>query len=171
MEPVVALQECKHIIYLRVALCSGHFGKWNRSTYTIQEWQWMTFFKLRFFLSNIWDQRCTSQVAHCQYGIYLQQWPHVCSVGHNDNPVLSSFMTYHRICGAEISFPFGAPAFNPEFSGVSVDRSFAFSVVFCRSLFALFLLTIVLSVFPVTASCYPFDIFKLSWCCSRTVAL
>jgi hypothetical protein len=118
---------------------------------------------------GIRDVQAKLLIANAEYICY--KWPHVCSVGHNDNPVLSSFMTYYRICGAEISFPFGAPAFNPEFSGVSVDRSFAFSVVFCRSLFALFLLTIVLSVFPVTASCYPFDIFKLSWCCSRTVAL
>jgi hypothetical protein len=118
---------------------------------------------------GIRDVQAKLLIANTEY--ICNKWPHVCSVGHNDNPVLSSFMTYHRICGAEISFPFGAPAFNPEFSGVSVDRSFAFSVVFCRSLFALFLLTIVLSVFPVTASCYPFDIFKLSWCCSRTVAL
>ena len=44
----------------------------------------------------------------------------------------------------------------------SVARSSVFFVMFCRSLFALFLLVIVLSVLLFVASDYPFGIFKLS---------
>ena len=44
----------------------------------------------------------------------------------------------------------------PVFSGVRATRSFAFCVVFCRSLFVLFLLAIVLSVLlQITDSDYP----------------
>jgi hypothetical protein len=44
----------------------------------------------------------------------------------------------------------------PVFSGVRVARSVVFCVVFCRSLFALFVLAIVLSVLRFTASEYQF---------------
>ena len=47
------------------------------------------------------------------------------------------------------------------FSSVHVAQSLVFYVVFCRSLFVLFLLAIVLSVFLFTASNYPFRVFKL----------
>ena len=46
------------------------------------------------------------------------------------------------------------------FSGVGVARSLVFCVVFCRSLFFLFL-AIVFSVLRFTASDYPFGIFNL----------
>jgi len=50
---------------------------------------------------------------------------------------------------------------HPVFSGVRVARSLVFCVVFCTSLFFLFLFSIVLAVFlQFTASDYPFDIFK-----------
>ena len=50
----------------------------------------------------------------------------------------------------------------PVFSGIRVTRSLVLSVMFCRSLFVLFLLAIVLSVFLLfTDSDYPFGIFKL----------
>ena len=48
------------------------------------------------------------------------------------------------------------------FSGVRVARSFVFCVVFCRSLFILFLLDIVLSILlRFKDSDYPFSTFKL----------
>jgi hypothetical protein len=54
------------------------------------------------------------------------------------------------------------PSSPPVFSGVNVTRSFVFCVVFCNSLFVLFLSVIVLFVFlRFTVSDYPFDIFKL----------
>jgi hypothetical protein len=50
----------------------------------------------------------------------------------------------------------------PVFSGVRVARSLVFYVMFCRSMFVLFLLAIVLSVLlRFTFSDYPFGIFKL----------
>ena len=47
------------------------------------------------------------------------------------------------------------------FSVVRVARLLVFSVVFCRLLFVLFLLTIVLSVLRFTDSDYSFGIFKV----------
>jgi hypothetical protein len=47
------------------------------------------------------------------------------------------------------------------FIGVRVTRSLVFCVMFCRSLFVLFLLAIVLSVLRFTDSDYPFGVFKL----------
>jgi hypothetical protein len=49
----------------------------------------------------------------------------------------------------------------PFFSEVRVARSLVFCVVFCRSLFVRFLLTIVLSFPRFTDSDYKFGIFKL----------
>jgi hypothetical protein len=49
----------------------------------------------------------------------------------------------------------------PVLSGVRVVRYLVFCVVFCRSLFVLFRLAIVLSVLRFTYSDYAFDIFKL----------
>jgi len=67
------------------------------------------------------------------------------------------------------------------FSGVHIARSLVFCVVFCRSLFVLlpfFFLAIVLSVLlRITASDYPFVVFKLFFLprielkCSRDVKL
>ena len=49
----------------------------------------------------------------------------------------------------------------PVLSGVRVVRYLVFCVVFCRSLFVLFRLAIVLSVLRFTYSDYAFGIFKL----------
>ena len=68
--------------------------------------------------------------------------------------VLFSFFTYHRVCdqsntmgatsGAGTAYPSGTPEFTLVFSEVRVARSLVFCVVFCRWLFAFFLLAIVL---------------------------
>ena len=50
---------------------------------------------------------------------------------------------------------------HPGFSGSRVSPSVVFCVVFCRSLFVLFLFAIVLSVLNITYFDYPFGIFKL----------
>jgi len=60
--------------------------------------------------------------------------------------------------GAGTSCPSGAHEFTPGFSGERVTRSL---VMFCRSLFVLFLLAIVMSGLRFTDSDYPFGIFKL----------
>jgi len=85
-----------------------------------------------------------------------------CSVCHNHNPVLSSFMTYHRVCnksnttgatcGSGTAYPSEAPEFTPSFSGLRVARSLVFCVVFCRSLFAL------LSFFFWSLCCLSFNL-------------
>ena len=58
--------------------------------------------------------------------------------------VLSSFMTYHRVCnrstatgdtsGTETDYPFGAPECTPVFSWGRLEQSLVFYVVFCISL-------------------------------------
>ena len=55
----------------------------------------------------------------------------------NDFSVLSTFMTYHRVCntkgvtsGAGTANPSGEPDFTPVFSGVGVTRSLVLCVCF-----------------------------------------
>ena len=55
----------------------------------------------------------------------------------------------------------GAHEFTPFLSGLRVARSLYFCIVFCRLLFIFFLFAIVLSFLRLTASDYPFSIFKL----------
>jgi len=63
---------------------------------------------------------------------------------------------------AGTAYPSGAPEFTPGFKGGSCYSIFSFMCMFCRSLFVLFLLAIVLSVLLRYAdSDYPFGIFKL----------
>ena len=52
------------------------------------------------------------------------------------------------------------PEFKSGFNGVCVVQSSVFWVVFCKSLFVIFLLVIVLSVVRFTAVDIPFDILK-----------
>jgi hypothetical protein len=61
--------------------------------------------------------------------------------------------------GGETAYPAGAPELTPAIR-VLLDL-LVFCVVFCRSLFVLFLLVIVLSVLRFTYSDYSFDIFKI----------
>jgi hypothetical protein len=86
------------------------------------------------------------------------KWPPTCFVFRNHNPVLCSFITYHRICIksnprgttsiAGIAYHSGAPEFTPIFRGArAIVQSLDFCVVFSRSLFVLFLLVIVWSIF------------------------
>jgi hypothetical protein len=63
--------------------------------------------------------------------------------------------------GTGAAYPSGAPECTPCFIVVRAALSLVFCVVFCRSLFVLFLLTIAVSVFIFTTSDYPFGIFKL----------
>ena len=73
------------------------------------------------------------------------KWPRICSTCRKHFPVLSSFMTYHRVCNlikttgassrAGTAYPFGSHEFIPVFSEVRGTRSFSFMCMFCRSLF------------------------------------
>ena len=109
--------------------------------------------------------------------VLCHNWPRICSVCRNQNPVFSSWLTYHRvcnksnttsvICGAGTAHSSGAHEFTPGFSGIRVARSLVFCVVICTSLFVLlsdFLFAVVLCVpLRFTASDYPLYIciFKL----------
>jgi len=78
-------------------------------------------------------------------------------------PVLSSFMTYHRVCNYINKTK--APEFTPDFYCGSCYSIFSFVCMFWRSLFVVlsnFLLAIVFSVLlRFTDSDNPFGIFKL----------
>ena len=98
---------------------------------------------------------------------------HISFVGYVDNttchnyfPVLSSFMTYNRVCnqsnttnaisGTVTAYSSRERESNPVFSGFRVVRPLVFCVMFCRSSFVLvFLLAIVLFVLLFTDSDYP----------------
>ena len=69
----------------------------------------------------------------------------------------------NRICINEAGTVYLSEAekFTPCFGVVHIARSLVLCVVFCRSLFVLFLLAIVLSVLRYTASDRTFCIFKL----------
>ena len=67
-------------------------------------------------------------------------------------------------CEAGTASHSGAPEFTPVFDGVRVARSLVLCVMFCRSLFVLFLLAIVLSVILRLAACgifKPFLVHKM----------
>jgi hypothetical protein len=76
------------------------------------------------------------------------KWPWICSTCRKHFPVLSSFMTYHRVCnyinttgaasGAGTAYPSGAPECTPGLEWDSCYSIFSFICMFCRSLFVLF---------------------------------
>ena len=101
------------------------------------------------------------------------KWPRIYSTWRKHFPVLSSFMTYHRVynyinttgvtSGAATVNPSGEPEFTPVLSSVHVTRSLVLCVCFvdcCLSFFP-FLLAIMLFVLRFTHSDYPFGIFNL----------
>ena len=73
--------------------------------------------------------------------------PRICSTCRKHFPVLSSFVTYHRVCsqinttgvtsGAGTACPSGAPDFTPGFYWGLCYSIFSFICMFCRSLFVL----------------------------------
>jgi hypothetical protein len=75
------------------------------------------------------------------------KWPRICSTCRKHFPVLSSFMTYRRVCslinatgvtsGAGTAYPSGAPEFIPDFQWGSCNSIFSFICMFYRSLFVL----------------------------------
>ena len=82
-----------------------------------------------------------------RYKYLCHKWPRICSVCHNHNVILYSFMTYHRVwnknnttlttCGTETAYPSGASELTLVFRGVRVPQSLVFCVNFCRSMFVL----------------------------------
>ena len=89
--------------------------------------------------------------------------PRICSVSRNHNPVLSLFMTYHRMfkksnttgvtCGADPAYPPGATEFTPEFYWIS-----------CCSIFSFLCNVLYIVVFPFSfGHCvvWPFEMFRI----------
>jgi len=99
------------------------------------------------------SRRCTE---------YHDKWTRICSICRNHNLVLFSFMTYHQVnnksittgatCGAGTAYPSSSP---PVFILVRVTPSLVFCLMFCRSLFVLFLLVIYIYLY-ILFRIYPF---------------
>jgi hypothetical protein len=91
-----------------------------------------------------------------------RKWPRICSTCRKHFPVLSSFMIYHRICN-QINMSLVKQELltlpehlsSPVISGVCVSRSLVLCVLFCKSVFVFFCLSIVYSVVRFTDSDYP----------------
>lgn len=137
----------------------------------INMWNFMSVFlgyayKLNTF--NSLDNEYKTQIIIFKVGIMKFPWLYIWDetsicLKKNHNPVLSSFITYYRVCNnsntmsatsrAGRSCPSGALEFMPHFSGVRLVRSLVFCVVLCRPLsffhFCLF-----------TPTDYHFDILK-----------
>ena len=110
-------------------------------------------------------ESCTVATMTClNVTEYLcHKWPCICSVLCNHNPVVSSFMTYHRVCSKSkttdqeryrYTFPEHTSS-SRGFSGFRNARSLVFCVMFCKSLFVL------LSFFYWPLCCLFFDIWLL----------
>lgn len=95
----------------------------------------------------------------------------ICSVCCNHNPALPSNMTYHRYCHksnttvatyrAGTAYYSGAHELTPVFNRVRGVRSLILCVMFCRLVFVLCLLTVVLYVLHRFKGVnHPFGIFK-----------
>ena len=85
--------------------------------------------------------------SHRSYvGIHYAK--HICYTCRKHFPVLSSFMTYHRVCnqinttgtisGTGTAYPSGTSEFTPGFQRDSCQSIFSCMCVFCRSLCVLF---------------------------------
>jgi hypothetical protein len=103
----------------------------------------------------------------------------ICSVCRNHNAIIFTFKISHRVCyksnttgttcGAGIAYPSGAPEYTSDlYSEVRVARSLVFYIMFCKSLFVLFLFAIVLFVcLRVTISDYHFGIINIFSSCNN----
>ena len=122
--------------------------------------------------TNNWRKRRTEHLFYAEmvralYIVYarVQNNVNVNRSVSNHNLVLSSFMTYHWVwnknnmsgatCGAGIAIlPKQQLSSALVFNGVQVTRSLVFCDMFCRSLFVLLLLAVVLSILQFTTSDY-----------------
>ena len=103
------------------------------------------------------------------------KWLRIYSTYRKHFSLLSSFMTYHRVCryinttdttsGAGTADPSGAPEFTPGFYWGSRNSSFNFMCMFCRSLFVLLYFfywpLCCLFFFDLRILIAPFGVFKL----------
>ena len=101
------------------------------------------------------------------------KWPRICCVCRCHNLILSSFMTYHRLCNKSnmTGATSGAgTSILPEhmtspliFCEVRAWRSFVFCAMLCKSLFVVFLLVIVLKFFYLRLLFTPVVSLSISW--------
>jgi hypothetical protein len=83
-----------------------------------------------------WYNLCTSSLHIVSYMLYA-----ICSMCRKHVPVLSLFITYHRVCnyinsmGATTAC--GAPEFSPGFWWGSLYSIFSFICMLCRSLYVI----------------------------------
>ena len=102
------------------------------------------------------ETRCSGGVS---ISIFINDSCGECLISNNSN-------TTDAISWAGTAFPSGAPEFNPGFSKVRATWSLVLCVIFCKSLFVLFRLAIVLSALLLfTDADYPFGIYKLFFKC------
>ena len=73
-------------------------------------------FKQTFYVVTMTWLTATEYLCH--------KWPRICPSCHKHFPVLSSCMTYHRVCNSSSA---------PVVSGVRVTRSLVLCAMFCRS--------------------------------------
>jgi hypothetical protein len=133
--------------------------------------QGLLVFKLKSSLRNL----TVATMTWLTVAEYLcHKWPRIYSVCRNHYLILSSFMTCYRVCKLLTRVTRRMPHVELELLALPehlishsvlvwcVLPNLVFCVMFCRSLFVLFLVAIVLSVFLwFTVSDYPFSIFKL----------
>ena len=105
--------------------------------------QWFLYVKLKSSLRKFYghhhDLTVMKYLCHKRPPIFATCGKHF--------PVLSSFMTYHKVCnqinttgatgGAGTAYPSRAPEFTPGFQLGSCYSIFSFMCMFCRSLFVL----------------------------------
>ena len=148
-----------------------HFEQIGKKNHGIKCQVFLRFFQLLVFEDLKSDLFIVLSLLFFTITEYLcHKWPRICSVCRNDNPLLSSFMTY--ITGYVTRVTRHVPLTLPEhlsspmvFSVVRVAPSFVFYVVFCILLFvssSFFPLVIVLSArLRFTISDYSLGMFKL----------
>lgn len=98
------------------------------------------------------------------YCYFINKWNSTWRFYFPYNKMLALFNsnTTSVTCGTGVTPPFGAKKYSPVICWVRVSQSFVFYVMLCRSLFVLFLWTVVLFVLlRIRTSDCPYGIFTL----------
>ena len=93
------------------------------------------------------------------------EYPRICDICRNNNPVLSLFITYHWVCNeSNICHIFSRNCLPFRRPYGLVLLGLYFSLVFCTSLFVIWsFFFFLLSVIRFPVSDYPSGLFKLFW--------
>ena len=105
--------------------------------------QWNIFVKLKSSLRKCYRRHHDLVDSN---GLFVLQWPQICSICRKYFPVLSAITIYYRVCnyinttsatsGSWSTDPSGAPEFTPVFSGISVTWPFVLYVCFVGRCFS-----------------------------------